>query len=121
MATFSKITLSGSTDGRGIAVDQTAIGTGTTIHTASSTATTYDEVWLYASNTHTAAIKLTVGFGGTTDPNDLIEVTVQPEAGLVCVAAGLVLKGNATPLVVKAAAGTANEISLFGFVNRITA
>lgn len=121
MATYSKLTLSGSTDGRGIEVDQTSIGSGVTIHTGSATATTYDEIWLYASNTHTAAIKLTLGFGGTTDPDDLIELTIQPESGLVLLVPGLVLKGNATPLVVKAAAATANEITIFGFVNRITA
>lgn len=121
MATYSKLTLSGSTDGRGIEIDQTSIGSGVTIHTGSATASTYDEVWLYASNTHTSGVKLTIGFGGTTDPDDLIELTVLPEAGLVTVIPGLVLKGNATQLVVKAAADTSNEVTIFGFVNRITA
>lgn len=120
MATFSKITLSGSTDGRAVKVAQTATA-GTLIHTASSTTTTYDEVWLYAQNTDTTAIKLTIEFGGTSAPDDLIEVTVQPESGLVLVVAGLVLKGNATPLVVRAFAGSANLITIHGFVNRITA
>lgn len=120
MATFSKITLSGSTDGRPVKVAQTATA-GTTIHTASSTATTYDEIWIYAMNTDTAARKLTIEFGGTTAPDDLIEVTIQPETGLVPVVAGLVLKGNATPLVVRAFASSANVITLVGFVNRISA
>ena len=120
MATFTKQILSGSTDGKAIKVASTAIATGTTIHTGSSTATTYDEVWLYAQNTDTSAIKLTVGWGGTTDPDDLIEVTIQPEAGLVCVAPGLLIKGNATPLVIKAAAGSANLVTIHGFVNQIT-
>lgn len=120
MATYTKVKLSGSTDGKAIKVASTAIATGTTIHTGSSTATTYDEVWLYAQNTDTSAIKLTVGWGGTTDPDDLIEVTIQPEAGLVCVAPGLLIKGNATPLVIKAAAGSANLVTIHGFVNQIT-
>ena len=120
MATFTKQILSGSTDGKAIKVASTAIATGTTIHTGSSTATTYDEVWLYAQNTDTSAIKLTVGWGGTTDPDDLIEVTIQPEAGLVCIAPGLLIKGNATPLVIKAAAGSANLVTIHGFVNQIT-
>jgi hypothetical protein len=47
MATFSKLVLSGSTDGKLIKVVPTATA-GTTIHTGSATATTFDEVWLYA-------------------------------------------------------------------------
>lgn len=121
MATFTKLKLSGSTDGRPVKVAATAIGTGTTIHTGSATATTYDEIWIYAMNSSSSAVKLTLGWGGTTDPDDLIELTVQPEAGLVTVAPGLLLKGNATPLIVKAAAATADVITIHGFVNQITA
>jgi hypothetical protein len=122
VATYTKVKLSGSTDGRAIKVVATSIGSGTTIHTGSSTATTYDEIWLYAQNTDTSAVKLTIGWGGTTDPDDLIEVTVQPEAGLVCIAPGLLIKGNATTaLIVKAAAASANVITIHGFVNQITA
>lgn len=121
MATYTKVKLSGSTDGRAVKVAATSIGSGTTIHTGSTTSTTYDEVWLYANNTSTSAVKLTVGWGGTTDPDDLIEVTIQPEAGLVAIAPGLLIKGNATALIVKAAAGTADVITIHGFVNQITA
>ena len=119
MATFTKQILSGSTDGRPILVDQTAIATGKTIHQASTTVSTIHEIWLYAMNTSTSAVKLTIGWGGVTDPNDLIEVTIQPEAGLVAIAPGLILKGNATALIVKAAAATANVINIHGFVNQI--
>lgn len=122
MATYTKVKLSGSTDGRAIKVAATSIGSGTPIHTGSSTATTYDEIWLYAQNTDTSAIKLTIGWGGTTDPDDLIELTVAAESGLVLVAPGLLLKGNATTaLIVKAAAATADKITIHGFVNQITA
>ena len=120
MATFSKITLSGSTDGRGIKVAATA-SVGTTIHTASSTATTYDEIWLYVQNTSASSVKLTVQWGGTTSPDDDIEVTVAAEAGLMLVAPGLVLKGNASPLVVCAFATTPNVLTIHGYTNRITA
>lgn len=118
MATFTKKILSGSTDGRAVKVAATS-GTGTTIHTGSSTATTIDEIWLYAVNSSASSVKLTVQWGGTTDPDDLIELTVLAEAGLVTVAPGLVLKGNATPLVVRAFAATANVITIHGFVNQI--
>jgi hypothetical protein len=120
MATFSKIHLSGSTDGKLIKVAQTATA-GTTIHTGSSTATTYDEVWLYAVNSDTTDRKLTIEFGGTSVPDDLIEQTITAESGLLLVVPGLVIKGNATALVVRAFAATANVVMVGGYVNRITA
>lgn len=118
MATFSKVKLSGSTDGRAIKVAATATP-GTTIHTGSTTATTYDEIWLYAQNTDTTARKLTLEWGGTTAPDDLIEITIPAESGLVLVAPGLLLKGNATALIVKAFAATTNVITIHGYVNQI--
>jgi hypothetical protein len=120
MATFSKITLSGSTDGRLIKVAATATA-GTTIHTGSATATTYDEVWLYAVNSDTTDRKLTIEWGGTSSPDDLIEQTITAESGLLLVVAGLVIKGNATPLVVRAFCASANVVMIGGYVNRITA
>ena len=120
MATFSKIALSGSTDGRLIKVVQTATA-GTTIHTGSATATTFDELWLYAVNSDTTDRKLTIEWGGTSSPDDLIEQTITAESGLVLVVAGLVIKGNATPLVVRAFCASANVVMVGGYVNRITA
>jgi hypothetical protein len=120
MATFTKQVLSGSTDGKAIKVAATSIASGTTIHTGSTTTSTIDEVWLYAVNTSTSNVKLTIGWGGTTDPDDTIELTVLAEAGLVTVIPGLPIKGNATALVVRAAAATANVITILGFVNRIS-
>ena len=120
MATIAKTTLSGSTDGRAIKVAATA-SAGTTIHTGSSTATTFDEIWLYAINTDASDVKLTVEWGGTTAPDDLIEQTITTEGGLILVAPGLIIKGNATPLVVKAFAATTNVIQIHGYVNQITA
>jgi hypothetical protein len=120
MATFSKEKLSGSTDGKMIKVAATATA-GTTIHTGSSTATTYDEVWLYGVNSGTSSVKLTVEWGGTTSPDDLIEFTIPAESGLYLISPGLVIKGNATALIVRAFAATANVINIAGYVNRITA
>jgi len=76
-------------------------------------------VWLYAQNTDTTNRKLTIEWGGTSSPDDLIEVTVPAESGLVLVAPGLLIKGNATQLIVRAFAATANHIQIHGFVNRI--
>jgi hypothetical protein len=120
MATYSKIHLSGSTDGRLIKVAATATA-GTTIHTGSTTATTYDEIWLYAVNSDTTDRKLTIEFGGVSAPDDLIEQTITAESGLLLVVPGLVIKGNATALVVRAFAATTNVVMIGGYVNRITA
>ena len=119
MATFTKKILSGSTDGKAIKVAATATA-GTAIHTASTTTTTIDEIWLYAVNTSASSVKLTIEWGEATAPDGNIEVTVLPEAGLVTVIPGLLLQGNATAKVVRAFAGTANVIMIHGFVNRIT-
>ena len=118
MATFSKIVLSGSTDGKMIKVAQTATA-GTTLHTGSATATTFDEIWLYAVNSDTTARKLTIEWGGVASPDDLIEFTVPAESGLYLITAGLVIKGNATPLVVRAFCASANVVMIAGYVNRI--
>lgn len=124
MATLSKLALqpTGGTTGTGlgIKISQTATA-GTTIHTASTTATTIDEVWLYAVNTSTTNVKLTIEYGEATAPDGNIELTVLAESGLVSVIPGLVLQGNATAKVIKAFAATANVIVIHGFVNRITA
>lgn len=120
MATFSKLKLSGSTDGKLIKVAATATA-GTTIHTGSATATTIDEVWLYAVNSDSSDRKLTIEWGGTSSPDDLIEQTITAESGLLLVVAGLVIVGNATPLVVRAFAASANVVMVGGYVNRITA
>ena len=117
MAVYSKQLLSGSTNGRMIKVAATATP-GTTIHTTTSTSATLDEIWLYAVNSDTTDRKLTIEFGGTTSPDDLIELTVTAEAGLVLVVPGFILNGNS--LVVKAFAATANVVMIGGFVNRIT-
>lgn len=123
MATFTKLALqpAGTTgDGLGILVAATATA-GTAIHTASTTTTTIDEVWLYAYNNSTTSILLTIEFGGVTSPKDVIKTTIAGQTGLQLVAPGLVVQGNATAKVVRAFAGTANQISIFGYVNRIAA
>ena len=116
---FSKIELTGSTDGRPIKVAATATP-GTTIHTAQATtgADNYDEIWLWAFNSDTTARKLTIEFGGTTSPDDTFEQTIGAETGLTLVCPGLVLQNS---LVVKAFCATTNVVMLVGYVNRITA
>ena len=112
--TFAKVVLSGSTSGKQIKVVATATA-GTTIHTAH--ATSLDEIWLWAVNSSTTAVKITVEWGEATAPDGNIEVTIPGESGYLMVVPGLVLTGS---LVVKAFAGTANVLLVNGYVNRIT-
>lgn len=117
MATLTKNKLSGSTNGRGIKVVATATA-GTTIHTAVSGTTDFDEIYLYAVNSDTTDRKLTIEFGGTTSPDDTIEITVPAESGLFTIIPGLLLN-NGT--VVKAFCATANVVVLHGFIHEIRA
>jgi|TARA_R110002020_G_scaffold292379_2_gene507787 hypothetical protein len=115
MATYSKELLSASTNGKGILVAATATA-GTLIHTAVSGTTDIDEVWLYAVNAHSADIKLTLEWGEATEPTGNIEQTVPFESGLMLLVPGLLLQNG---LTIKAFAGTANEVVIHGYVNKI--
>lgn len=109
--------LSGSTDGMGILVAATATP-GTLIHTAVSgtTAGTYDEIWLWAQNNHTADVNLTIEYGDATTSHNII-VTIPSKSGLFTVIPGLILQNGMT---VKAFAGTTNVITIYGFVHSLT-
>lgn len=110
--------LSGSTDGKNIKITATATA-GTTVHTGPTDTATYHEVWLYATNTDTSNVKLTIEWWGTTSPDDLVEVTIPAEAWHVLVIPWLLVQGNATPLVVRAFAGSANVININGYYHLI--
>ena len=120
MATFTKLKLSGSTGGRGIAVVSTTIGTGSTIHATNTTSGNIDEIWLYANNTHSAALVLTLEFGGTISTTDYIQQSIAATpSGLVLVCAGLILANTGSALTITASTTTASKLEIFGFVNRI--
>lgn len=120
MATFTKVALSGSTQGKAIKVAATA-STGTTIHATGTSSSIIDEIWLYAYNSSSGPVTLTVQFGGTTAVDNDIKIDVPPTSGLTLVVAGLILTGTgAAANTVYAYAGTANVITLSGFINRIS-
>ncbi len=115
MATYSKVILSGSTDGMNIKVAATATA-GTTIHTADASAT--DEIYLWAVNSDTSDQKLTIEWGNTTPtPDVLVEFTVPAEDGYYPIIPGLPLTNSK---VVRAFAASGNVIMIAGYVNRIT-
>ena len=115
MATYTKLPLSGSTNGKPIAIAATSTP-GTTIHTAQSGTSGIDEIWLYVVNSTTSNVKLTLEFGGTTTAEN-IEVTVVAESGLLLVTPGLILNNSQ---IVRAFAGTTNVLNIVGYVNRIS-
>lgn len=116
MSTFAKVILSGSTNGKNIKVGATSTP-GTTIHTAVSGTDDKDEIWLWAMNTDTADILLTIEWGEATAPDGNLIATIPAQGNLLLVVPGLLLQ-NA--LAVKAFAGTTNKIVINGFVNRIS-
>jgi len=117
VATYSRVLLSGSTNGRAVIVVATATP-GTAVHTAIAGTTSFDEVYLWASNVTAAAATLTIEWGGVTDPGDHMvkALTIPANSPPIPIATGQVLN-NA--LLIKAFSGTASAINLTGYVNRI--
>lgn len=113
--------LSGSPGG-GRAIKVAATSTpGTTIHDTGTSSTIQDEIWAWAFNTDTVERKLTIEFGGTTSPDDTIEIPIPPESGLIPILKGNRLSGTGgAARSVKAFAATANVVCILGHVNRIT-
>lgn len=114
MATYSRVLLSGSTNGRPIKVAATATP-GTTIHAATSAG--IDEVWLWVANTSGSAATLTLEWGGATDPDDLLvkSYSIAANSAPILIAQGLSLTG----VTVRAFSATANVLTVTGHVNRI--
>jgi len=113
---FTKKLLSGSTNGKQILLTSNA-NPGQTIHTAVAGTSSFDEIWIYAYNDgpNTAAVVLL--WGGTTEPDNKIEIPIPAQAGRVLVADGILLQNS---LIVKAYATITAQIVLDGFVNNIT-
>jgi hypothetical protein len=120
MATYTKVLLSGSTQGQPITVVQTA-STGTTIHATGNSSSNIDEIWLYANNTSTSPVLLTVQFGGTDAVQHAKPIILSPQSGDVLILAGLPLTGTGSAAnTVYAFAATASVITISGYVNRIS-
>lgn len=115
---IARVLLSGSTNGRPVTVAATA-SAGTTIHTAVSGTTSFDEIYLWATNTSSGAVALTIEWGGTSNPGDRLvnAFSIPANSAAFIIVPGLVLNNS---LAVKAFAGTASVILLSGYVNRIT-
>lgn len=118
MATMSKVVLTGGANGLAHKVSGVNSGAATTVHTAIGGTSDIDEIWLYATNTGTSAVKLTLEWGTATAADGNIEQTIPAESGLSLIIPGLILNNTK---VLEAFAGTGDVILIFGYVNRITA
>ena len=116
MATFTKLPLTGASNGLPILIIDTS-SPGTTIHTAVTGTTDLDEIWLWVINNHTVAVDMGIEFGGTSDPLNVIRFSVDFKQGLFLVVPGLLLQNS---LEVKAFTSVASVVSVHGFVNRIS-
>lgn len=114
MANFSKKTLSADLTGLGVLVAATSTP-GTTIH-ATSADTTFDEIWLYATNNDVSSVNLSIEFGTTTSTT-VIKQSIPATSGLTIIIPGLILGPN---LTVSAFAGSSGKVAIFGYVNRIS-
>jgi hypothetical protein len=124
MATYTKVHLSGSTGGQPITLDKTNVP-GTLIHTTETSSAKIDEIWIYANNTSASETKLTIEYGGAGDVtggvgDNLIEIPIAAEAGLVLVIPGLILSGTGSAgRSVWASSASLGTINITGYVNRI--
>lgn len=117
MALYTKEFLSQSVNGRGIEITANATP-GTQIHQAVTGTDDIDEVWLWGSSSHTDPVLVTVEFGGTTVPDDVIPRMIHHDQGAVLLVPGLILQNG---LWVRVFAATLLVITIHGFVNRINA
>jgi hypothetical protein len=122
MASFTKVLLSGGSQGKAIKIAATTSGSaGTTIHTTGTSSTAIDEVWLYATNSSSLNVVLTIQWGGVTAVDNETKLTIPSNSGLTLVIPGLVLTGTGSAgNVIAAYAATANVITVSGYANRIS-
>lgn len=113
---YTKLQLSASTNGTPISVTATGPPSATIIHTSVTGFVEEDEIWLWATNTHSADVLLTVEFALEAVANNII-FTVPKDDGLFLVVPGLILNGA---LIVRAFAATTAVINISGYVHRIT-
>lgn len=120
MATYVKKPLSANALGGPVKVAATA-SPGTEIHTTGISSSVTDEVWLYAYNSSSVSVNLTIQYGGTATPDNDIMLTMPSRSGLVLIVPGLVLIGTGSAgTSVRAYASAANVITVSGYVNRIS-
>lgn len=117
MATYSRVLLGGSTNGKEIAVAGSSVTSTTTIHTAIAGTSSFDEVYLWATNVNSSAATLSITWGNTTTADHICSsLSLPANSPPIPIVTGQVLNNG---LLVGAYSGTVSVINLGGFVNRI--
>ena len=108
MATFSKLVLSSSIDGKNIQL-------GTTLQPIhSSSASGLDEIWIWGTNISSATVSVTIAFGSSSAA-DYISSSLAPNDGPTLLIPGWVLQNQKA---VGAFASAASAVNINGFINR---
>ena len=114
MATILKALLSQSVNGKNILVSGTTTGVLTTLHTATSGSVNLDEIYLYAYNSKTDDVDLTVFWGETGTAGEM-KVTIPFQAGRYMIVDGKLLQNG---LSITALCSSGSGINIDGYVNR---
>jgi hypothetical protein len=87
------------------------------VHTATSSTSDVDVITLFAYNSSSSAVNLTIQWGGTSTPDDDIKLSIPATSGLTLVVPDLVARNS---VVIRAYASSANVIIISGYANRVT-
>ena len=104
-------TLTGSVSGAGIKVDSTSTGLEIHTHDSSLNQSLFDELHLWAYNSDSSPRTLTLQWGGTTSPDNLLVISIAAGSFLKVVD-GIHISGD---LDVKAIASAANVVMIYGY------
>jgi hypothetical protein len=103
----------------GIALAATTSGSPDIIHTSSSTADIFDEVYVFVTNTSAAALDVTfqTATGAGASRTEITTFSVPSKSGIFLVIPGLLISGGYR--LEAYAPTTPSSINVFGFVNRL--
>lgn len=106
------------TNGKPIPITGTDSTGETTVYTATSTVNTYDEVYMYVSNSSATAGTVTVAIGSTANASDCVTVDLAVEANqtMLMVIPGLRIDNGVT---IKAYKDSSSTINAHLVVNRV--
>jgi len=116
MATYSKLPLSSSINGKQILITGITGSVSTPIHTSLSGTSSLDEVYLYAYNESLITSTLTIQWGGIIEPNDVVRSAIPSQSGRTLLVDGKLIQNG---LTISAYATSGSFINVDGFVNRI--
>jgi hypothetical protein len=123
MANITKEKLSSSDGGRPILIQGTLTSNATNLHSITSNANVYHEVWLYANNFSGSNVTLTLQYGSNianATNNDRIVYGIPSSSGFTIITPGTVLQGTEFGLrYISAFTNVGNTTTITGYVNNI--